>query len=267
MKEIGFEEIHFTDIMKEEDTRFRWGYDDEIFYERLFEYLKKKYKNQTKLLVYIEVSAHHYPFNAKQGYSLPYNNPKDFAEKYANSVYVQDYALETFYNLYKKNWKSNSHLFILGDHSWPIGRNGGNTFNERGYYEDNFLTSMAFVPKEGSEYVKGQEVNRRFSETDFIKTIFSILNNKEYQNSFEAVLRGSEPEKYEDCHVLIQPYNTPAVAVVKYPNKYVYLIGEDKVLILNLEDDPDERRPTTVMEGVDKKEFYKDYLCERFKKN
>src|SRR3990172_3389526 len=68
MKHLGFKEIHYDDIMKDDDVKFRWGYDDCRFYTRVFEYLKENYPDSQKLFVYIEVSSHHHDFESKNGY-------------------------------------------------------------------------------------------------------------------------------------------------------------------------------------------------------
>lgn len=288
LKAIGFDEIHYTDIMKKEDEKyhFYWGYDDSIFYKRVFEYLNENYKDQ-KVFVFIEVSAHHYPFRVKahnQGEKLPLTNPKNLFGHYVNSLFVQDEALEIFYKLFQESWAKRSHLFILGDTSWPVNRELERFFTKKEYYEDHFLTSMVFVPKQNSYYARGQStehLEKRFSQTDMVLSILDLLtkeskkakgskaSKKQYQNSFEPLLRlGVKNEDalkdYENCHVLINPYLPPSIIIIKYPFKYVYIIEQKKLLKVNLKQDPQEEK-YLFKSGVDRKSFFEDHLCERFK--
>ncbi len=265
-KDIGFEEVHFKDIMYEEDIKQPWGYDDKIFYERIFEYLNKNYKDQNKLFIYVEVSSHHYPFNDNNFNQLIFNEPKDFNENYINSVYNQDSALKDFYKYYKNytNNSNNSHLFIFGDHSWPIGINN-NTMNEVGHYEDNFKTSLIVIPKKDSDYIQnGKIIDKRFSEVDLIPTIFSILNKNEYKNSFEPILKNEKLTKYDNCQMLIQYQNDVSINIVKYPKKYTYLLDLKKIHYLNLELDPYEKNEIILDENVELLDFLAQYGCERY---
>ncbi len=264
---IGFQEIHYEDIMSDKDLKYPWGYDDKIFYKRIFEYLNQNYKDQNKLFIYIEVSSHHYPFTENDFNYLVYSEPKDFNEEYANSLYNQDSALKEFYDYYKKytNNSNNSHLFILGDHSWPIGINA-NTINEVGHYEDNFKTSLVFIPKNNSNYIKnGKILEKRFSEVDLIPTIFSILNKTEYNNSFEPILRNAKLTKYDNCQMMLQTQNDLSISIVKYPNKYSYMLKTKEIYGFNLELDPYEQINTLIDQNKNTLEFLEIYGCDRYK--
>lgn len=57
MERIGFDERHASGVMKPTDMRGRWGYGEDIFYKRVFEYLER-YKGR-KLFVYIHPSINH----------------------------------------------------------------------------------------------------------------------------------------------------------------------------------------------------------------
>jgi hypothetical protein len=266
-KEIGFDEIHYENIMQEEDLKYPWGYDDKTFYKRIFEYLNINYKNQNKLFIYIEVSSHHYPFTENDFNYLIYPEPKDFNEEYANSLYNQDSALKNFYSYYKNytNNSNNSHLFILGDHSWPIGINN-NTMNEVGHYEDNFKTSLVFIPKKSSDYIQnGRIIEKRFSEVDLIPTIFSILNKTEYNNSFEPILRNKPLTKYDNCQMMLQTQNDLTINIVKYPNKYTYFLKNKEIYNYNLEIDPYEQNKGLIDQNKNTLEFLELYGCDRYK--
>ncbi len=265
MKAIGFEEIHHDDIMQEGDLKYPWGYDDALFYKRTFEYLNKYYKDTNNLFIYLEVSSHHIPFSEKEEYgNHVFLEPQNFTEKYINSAYVQDMALKTFYDDFKKYTNGNTHLIIQGDHSWPIGIHG-NVNNEKGYYEDNFLTSLIFIGKKGQGYLTNYITEERFSEVDTVPTIFSILNKEQYENSFEPALKGQEPTNYEKCHMLIQPHMDMSASIVKYPDKYVYLLKLKEIHYFNLANDPNEMDETVLAKDIGLKDFLMTYGCERYK--
>ena len=63
---------------------------------------------------------------------------------------------------------------------------------------------------------------------------------------------------------MVQPYTTPAAVIVKYPYKYVYHMLEEDLTMFNLEEDPMELNEILVKSEVEPKEFYDEYLCERF---
>jgi len=265
MSEIGFEEIHHDDIMEEDSIKYPWGYDDIQFYQGVFKYLNKNYKDANNLFIYIEVSSHHYPFDKKEEYdNFVFPEPQSFKEKYINSVYVQDLAIKTFYKEFKKYDNGNTHLIVQGDHSWPIGIND-TINNEKGFYEDNFATSMVFIGAKNSKFLKNGIVTQRFSEVDFIPTVFSILNNTEYSYSFSNTLKGLEPTKYDNCQMLVQPHMNMSLSVVKYPQKYVYRIDLEEINYFDLEKDPLEQNLVVLKKKVTLKDFLLEYGCDRYK--
>jgi len=265
MKYIGFEEIHHDDIMQEGDLKYPWGYDDALFYKRTFEYLNKYYKDANNLFIYIEVSSHHIPFSEKEEYgNYIFLEPKTFTEKYINSAYVQDMALGQFYEYFKKYDNGNTHLIVQGDHSWPIGIHG-NVNNEKGYYEDNFLTSLIFIGKKNQGYLTNYVTEERFGEVDTVPTIFSILNKEQYEGSFEPALRGLEPTNYDKCQMLVQPHMDMSISIVKYPDKYTYLLKLKEIHYFNLEKDPNEMDEQVLTKEVKLKDFLLTYGCDRYK--
>lgn len=268
LESIGFEEVHYDDIMKENDTKYRWGYDDCIFYKRAFEYLDKNYKNRTKLLVGFEVSSNHYPFDEKEGYSFLYKfkSPTTVIERYINSYLVQDYCTGVFYEEFKR-FDKDAHLFILHDTSFPVG-NKGIYFNEEGVYNDEFLTTTVYIPPKSREdgFKTGEEINNIYSQTDILPTIFGLLNDKSYQNSFAFALKnGYAKEEYEDCQILTQPYGGGKIAIIKGKNKYVYDLTEKSLIYFNLKKDFGENDPVLVSSKMPYTQFKNEYYCERYK--
>lgn len=273
LKNIGFDEIHYNNIMKKNDLKYSWGYDDCIFYQRAFEYLTKSYSDSSKLFVYFEVSAHHFPFENHSRYNFihKFHPSTNFVEQYLNSSLEQDYCVSQFYNNFKKYNNKKTHLFILPDTSWPIGLHN-NFFNEKNAFNDNFLIPLTYIPPSDrkEEFALGKKINKSlFSQTDLIPTIFELLNNTNYQNSFAFALKnGAKNEQmYEHCQILVQPYNGPEIAIIKNFDKFIYRILEKKLIYYNLADDWDEQYPYLIDENMQYQEFKKKYYCKRYLEN
>lgn len=267
MNIVGMNELHYDDIMQEGDLKFRWGYDDCTFYKRAFEYLKKKYPNPERLFIYFEVSSHHMMFDPIKEYEFVFKfNPSvNFIEKYLNSFLMQDYCTEKFYEEFKNYSSQNSHLLILPDHSWPVGTHGNN-LNSKGANNENFLVPLVYIPpgNKKNEFKIGKEEHEIFSETDIIPTIFDLLNGQSYQNSFAFALRGENKKMYENCHILIQPYDNPQVVIVNESTKYIYSVTDHKVIAYDLTEDWYEQHPIPVAEDLSYEDFANNYFCKRF---
>jgi phosphoglycerol transferase MdoB-like AlkP superfamily enzyme len=285
MKEAGFTEVHYDDIMRPEDKKYEWGYDDCTFYNRIFDYLEERYPDPKKLFVYTEVSSHHFPFHLKEPYrhlapftqgaygqehSLIAALTKDipFIETYLNSFQSQDYCAAEYkkrFDAYTKGGE-NTHLFMLPDHSWPVGVHK-NMQNGKGAFNENFLIFLSyFPPKERrAEFRIGAEIHERFGQLDIIPTIFTLLNREPYQNSFaHAMTKEEEEGQYEMCHIMIQPYSGAEIAVVKGTKKYVYSVTHRTLISFDLETDWEEQFPTTLAEGMTYETFRDTYYCKRF---
>jgi hypothetical protein len=247
MQKMGFKEIHHADIMDAADRLYPWGYDDCAFYRRVFERLAREQTEQSPpLFAYLQVSSHHYPWKPKRTYAETHLFPKpsNFRENYANSALEQDYCLKIFYERFTSFFSGDgrrAHLFILPDHSWPVGLNPeGNVFNDRGAYNENFLIPVLYIPpaERKNEFRIGQRVHARFDETDILPTVFELLNRRNYQNSFAPALKTDDGGgNYEDCHELRQPYGGGQVAIVSGERKYVYSVQNKTITLYDLRHD------------------------------
>lgn len=269
-REIGFEEVFYDEIMQPNDKKYGWGYDDCIFYQRAFQYLKKNYPNNDKLLVYFEVSSHHYPFEPKQQYQFvqKFNDDENFQKKYLNSFLAQDYCVSEFYQNYQNyNQNNNSHLFILPDTSWPVDTHN-NIFNEKNSYNDNFLTFLSYLPPKNkrNNFKINHQVNKIYSQTDLMPTIFEILNGKNYPNSFafEIFKNYDKNYQYEDCHILTQPYGGTEITIINNMQKYIYNFQNNLITHFDLKTDWLEKNPKMI-NSKNFSEFKNKYFCQRFK--
>lgn len=239
MKGIGFDEVHAKDIMEPGDKRLPWGFREDVFYERVFQYLKK-FEGE-KLFVYIAVSSsNHYPFSENTDASplkkLPFSDPANLAEKATNTTFIQDHFFGQMYErLFKKTYAKNSHLFVFGDHSWPMGIQDGNTINERGAWQENFVTSLAVLPAENSPgaHVRGKKVTTPYSDLDYFPTALELMGIKGYQFSGKSFakefLPSEEASDEKRCLISLQPYDGGKIALTQYPEKRIFDIVENTV--------------------------------------
>jgi hypothetical protein len=268
-KKIGFDEIHYSDIMKKDDKSFYWGYDDCIFYKRAFEFLKDNYANYSKLFVYFAVSSSHVAFEQKNGYEFlnKFNPPKNSAELYLNSFLYQDYCVSQFYEEYKSLYANNSNLFILPDHS--VYALGNNKYSIGSFFANHLIFLSYFPPiNKIKEFKIGEEIknlSNLHSQTDIIPTIFEILNNKGYQNSFAYdLIKNRTEENYEDCQIYIHLYWTNSIVIAHEKDRYIYLFN-NKVMYYNVEFDPFGKNLIVLSKNMTLNEFQDRYYCNRFK--
>lgn len=240
MKGIGFDEIHAGDIMEPGDEKLPWGFREDIFYERVFKYLKK-FEGE-RLFVYIAVSSsNHFPFSENTNFSflkkqLPFSNPSDFAERVADTTFVQDHFFgQMFEQLFEKTYAKNSHLFVFGDHSWPLGIQDGNTINGQGAWQENFVTSLAVLPAENSLGARrrGKNVMTLYSDLDYLPTALELVGIKGYQFSGKSFVKEFLPSgaatNEKRCLVSLQPYNGGKIALIQHPQKYIFDITDNIV--------------------------------------
>lgn len=271
MDHIGFEDSHHGDMMVPgEDTKYPWGYDDCSFVRRSFDYLKATYMPNEKKFVYLEFTNNHMPFIPREEYASvhPFSSPRNYIERYLDSAAEQDHCVGEFYKAFQEYTGGNAHLLILPDHSWPVGTHR-NTFNERNAYNDNILTNFAYVPpvSRRAEFRIGEILDRIFSQTDIIPTLFEILNRTSYPQSFVFALKkeSASEEVYEDCHVFTQPYGGGMLAILRGQDKFIYLVPDQIVIHFDLTTDFYEKNPEVVGEDISYDQFIEQYMCDRYR--
>lgn len=272
MKSLGMRYVpEAASYMHDDDIHTQWGYDDCAFYTRAIPNVFAHYTKRDHQFTYMEVSANHIGFPPRDEYKdiAPFPAPTNFIERYLNSANIQDHCLETFMSTYQRYAPPNTHLFILGDHAWPVGIHGS-TANQNGATTDNFLVPFLYIPphERRSEFAVGTTVHAIHSQTDIIPTILELITGNRQQNSLVPLWAKNGPPSdvaYDDCHVLTQPYSNPTIAVVRDGKKYNYLLNESIVERTNINDDLLENNPPLVIESdMDYLTFRKRYFCKRF---
>jgi phosphoglycerol transferase MdoB-like AlkP superfamily enzyme len=255
MKNLKFDEIHADDIMGQDNIKYPWGYREDIFYKKSFDYLKKNKKDKLNFF-YIEIGpTNHWPFKTPEdmGSEALYKNPENHEQRLINTTYIQDRYLKIAWEEINKIFpEKNYTLLILGDHSWPAGIHEDNTFNEKGSYEENFLTSMIMIIGDEKKY-KRKIINKKYSEMDIgpsILNLFQIDSANKFARSFIKELNG-QTESGGNL-LLIQPFSNKYINVITSENtKYQYDGGGKKMIIYNLNRDPGEENGQII--GKEKK--------------
>lgn len=252
---IGFEKVLADDIMQPGDKKFDWGYREDVFYTRAFEYLRR-YSPNEKLFVFIDTGAtNHTPFEVLDDAYLtkvPYPNPEQFDEHLANTTFVQDAYFGYFYDLFKQHYASRGSVVVASDHSWPMSMHKNNIYNERGAFEENFRIAMLFVPPvpEREHFSVGSVVTERFSQMDIFPTILNLIGLEPQHllgESFAPWLLASEKSLRTEPRrpkILVQPYGGGYISAVRYPDKYVFNVLGKNYSVFDLEKDPGEKKPS-----------------------
>jgi hypothetical protein len=251
---IGFEKVLADDIVKEGDIKFDWGYREDVFYTRIYEYLLRNCEGQ-KLFVFIDTGAtNHDPFEVLDDALLdkiPFPKPDTFEEHISNTTFVQDAYFGHLYDLFKKHYAERGSIVAVSDHAWPIARHKYNIYNERGAYEENFLIPLLFVPPVSQKeyFATGTKVGQRFSQMDIFPTVLDLMGLKQKYllgESFAPWLQASptrERSAPARTKISIQPYDGGFISAVRYPEKYLFDVLGRNVKIYDLAKDPGEQSP------------------------
>lgn len=242
MLSLGFDEVHNSDIMKPGDKALPWGYREDIFYQRVLEYLEL-YKDQ-KIFVYIAVSAtNHFPFNTYDNYqdlnlSLPLQDTKNIKERIVNTSFLQDYFFGQFLEKWRILYHDKAHLFAFGDQAWPT-QEHGNYHNEAFAWQENFVSSLAIVSPQIAQENYGLK-NDYVNQLDIFPTTLSLNDVTNTISLGVDLLADNERRK---CIISVQPYSRRYIVVIEYPKKYLYNILDNRLEIYDLEQDPQEKNP------------------------
>ena len=252
---IGFERVLADEIMQPGDTRFDWGYREDVFYFRVWRYLEQRHANE-KLFVFIDTGAtNHTPFKVlddRFADTVPFPRPRKFEENLSNATFVQDAYFGSFYDDFRRHYGARGSLFVASDHAWPVPVHKNNIYNERGAYEENFRIPFLFIPPSSPPglFAAGTVVRQRFSQMDIVPTVLNLIGLEKKRllgESFAPWLLSSpkdRPASPARTKILIQPYGGGFIAAVQYPRKYLFDVLGKRCEVYDLEKDLGERSPS-----------------------
>jgi len=245
MQNLHFDKIHANDIMSKDDPQYLWGFREDVFYQKTFDYIQKN--KEKRNFLYIEIGpTNHWPFTTPLEFKnlVPYKNPKNHQERLINTTFLQDKHLNVAWeNINELFPEKNYTLLILGDHSWPAEFHQNNTFNQRMAFEENFTTSLVLVIGDEEKYIN-KKINGNYSHLDILPTFLDLFQidypKNKFSQSFLPKLQGKE--KLNNKFIpLIQPsdYKCP-LNFINNNLKYQYNAQEKQWILYDLEKDPGE---------------------------
>ncbi|HYO77994.1 MAG TPA: sulfatase-like hydrolase/transferase [Thermoanaerobaculia bacterium] len=267
----GFTDIHFSDYMQRGDKKALWGYEENAFFRRSFEYLRKTYRPDERLLVFFVVTAHHVGFSRRRMDDTQwFVDPREKqVAKYLESARHQDESLQTFRDEFMRFTGGAAHLLVTGDHSYPLGLYKS-IVSSVGATVDNYITSMLYVPpkQRAPEFATGKVVKEIHGHSDILPTIAELVSRKPQENSLVPVMlrasaRGGD---YERCHVMVQPFDLPSVTVAREKTMYTYRFSSSCILKYTLTFDPLRQNGAGSTCGVSYADFERLHGCARYRR-
>jgi len=246
---------------------YSWGYDECEFFPKAFAYIRQQQPHPVRLFAQVVVSRNHFSFDDNiLDENRPFATPANFAERYLNSLGHQDNCLEVFWREFSAYAGENSHLFVFGDHSWPIGING-NSFNETGAHPENFAVPILYIPPGNrcQEFAVGTRSDVWVAQADIPSTILELLDLGHGSNSFASLLKGENTTSYEDCHIVVQPYTDASINVMRKGYEYAYHLSTQTLTRINLTESLAEGPEFVVARQIPYSQFKSDYGCVRYR--
>jgi hypothetical protein len=271
MEEMGYDDVRFADVlMRPGDEQALWGYDEVAFFRRAFEYLGKEYRPNQPLLVHLAVCAHHAGFSRKreddrEWFTVPRERQ---VEIYLRSARKQDASLQAFWDLYSRYSGENAHVFIFGDHSFPLGLYGA-MLPHLGTTIDNFVTPMVYIPPKSraAEFDLGRTIDTLHAHSDLPPTFVELVTRRPQANSLVPFFRKTPPaqHEYEQCHVMAQPFGSPGLLIAHGATAYRYQFMSECVDTFEITYNPLREQRKARECDVPFEEYARRYTCARYR--
>lgn len=240
-KNIGFQHVYAMDskfITPEEKKQYYWGWgvQDDITFKKFFKYLDTiNQKDKTKrFFASVSTITSHTTFkHVPKKLRYIYPDQKNRYESYANTIRITDEYLETFFDeLKSRNYLNNSIVYLLGDHSFPIGEHGSYS-NEAGFYNEYFKTPLVVI---NSIDKKQRRIKDARSQLDIAPSILRDAGISTKGHFLGIPLE----ENSKRLIPLIQPYAGGYYSLISWPYKYVFHKQRMAEMAFNLSTDPHE---------------------------
>lgn len=219
------------------------GIRDDYLYQRSFNYLIKKHKDNQPLFAALATVASHMPFNFQPEWERAlYPEPKDEREHYLNSLRMVDDSLRVFFkHLEESPFFENSIVLITGDHAFPTGEHGS-FHNENFAYQENFGVPLLIVDQKNDlKKIYSERQTLPFSHHNLGPTIIDLAGLS-LPTDFIAPSIFAKDLKQEPIY-LVQPYSGGMYSVLDWPLKYIFESYRHKDYYYDLSSDPNEMNP------------------------
>ncbi|WP_413561396.1 LTA synthase family protein [Bdellovibrio sp. HCB209] len=214
-----------------------WGIRDDIFYKRFFAQLEQQHNGKPLFGTLATISSHvpHDDVPVKDRKIWP--NPQGRRQQYANAIRITDEYLETFFGELKKSvYADNSVVFVLGDHSIPMGEHD-NYFIENLAFEENFRTPMLVLDFRKNPVIKPGREKEAYSQLNLAATVLDLAGISTHTHFVGDSLLAKAPEYIP----MVQPYGGIYFSVIGYPYKYMLFERTGKEYLFDLSQDPKEQ--------------------------
>jgi arylsulfatase A-like enzyme len=216
------------------DYRWGWGLQDDLLYRKVLEAVDGP--STAPRFVFIAPVSNHNRFD-----DMPpclrqlYPRPTTGRERYANSLYLADRFLATFFTeLERRPHLRDSVVVVTGDHGFPAAEHG-NTWNEFGAYEENFRTPLLVI---WPGHLQPRVIaDRPASQLDIAPTIVELLG---LGGPTHFLGRSVLTEGQDRVIPLVQPYDGTHLVALKGPLKLVRHVRTRTESLYDLDHDPAE---------------------------
>lgn len=247
LRAIGFEELHGRDILLAGDPVLRWGFREDVFFQRVAERLVQR--TDEPLFAMVAVSGtNHFPWSAVTDVALqlklPFPSAASFPEHLANTTFAQDAYLGEFLDRLGPQ-RADTMVFVYSDNGLQLDRPDSLASVEYDAREGSFLTFLLVLPPADGEgwFARGRQVAERYSQMDLLPTVAELLGFDHLPwlgRSFAAQLDSTAAPPRTARIPMVQPFTRPRLVVVDFPAKYLADFQAQRLYRFDLERDPAE---------------------------
>lgn len=214
-----------------------FGESDEHLFSSSVSHLKDiTHKGKGFIALYFPFAAH-YPYNC-----TPHSTSQTTIEKYEECIMKTDTLIGEMLDKFDTSGILNSTLFVfVGDHGESFGEHGLFIHNSS-MHEEEVAVPLIF-------WANGKVLSKNTSttshQTDIVPTIADFFGVTDSSLNIQGVSLLREQGKR--VFFMSTFFDELSSALVEHPHKYIYEYSPDTMTKYNLEDDPQEKSPQSVL--------------------